>query len=67
MQNYMESIYLVLVVLLFLLAASDLWVGVGNDAVNFMNSAIVSGPFEIINVLRCSASDLGSLAALSTQ
>ena len=42
MQNYMESIYLVLVVLLFLLAASDLWVGVSNDAVNFMNSAIGS-------------------------
>lgn len=38
----MESIYLVLVVLLFLLAASDLWVGVSNDAVNFMNSAIGS-------------------------
>ena len=38
----MESIYLALVVLLFLLAASDLWVGVSNDAVNFMNSAIGS-------------------------
>lgn len=38
----MESIYLVLVVLLFVLAASDLWVGVSNDAVNFMNSAIGS-------------------------
>ena len=38
----MESIYLVLVILLFLLAASDLWVGVSNDAVNFMNSAIGS-------------------------
>ncbi len=43
-QNYifMESIYLALIVLLFLLAASDLWVGVSNDAVNFMNSAIGS-------------------------
>lgn len=38
----MESIYLVLVIMLFLLAASDLWVGVSNDAVNFMNSAIGS-------------------------
>lgn len=38
----MESIYLVLVILLFALAASDLWVGVSNDAVNFMNSAIGS-------------------------
>ena len=38
----MESIYFVLVILLFVLAASDLWVGVSNDAVNFMNSAIGS-------------------------
>ena len=38
----METIYLVIVVLLFLLAASDLVVGVSNDAVNFLNSAVGS-------------------------
>ncbi|MCF6342882.1 MAG: inorganic phosphate transporter [Bacteroidales bacterium] len=38
----METIYLVIVVILFLLAASDLIVGVSNDAVNFLNSAIGS-------------------------
>lgn len=38
----METIYLVIVVVLFLLAGSDLIVGVTNDAVNFLNSAIGS-------------------------
>ncbi len=36
----MESIYLVFVIILFFLAASDLMVGVANDAVNFLNSAV---------------------------
>lgn len=36
----MESIYLFIVVILFVLAISDLVVGVSNDAVNFLNSAI---------------------------
>lgn len=46
----MESIYLVLVILLFLLAVSDLIVGVSNDAVNFLSAAIgaKSAPFWII-------------------
>jgi phosphate/sulfate permease len=35
-----ENIYLVLVIVLFILAVSDLVVGVSNDAVNFLNSAI---------------------------
>lgn len=38
----MENFYLVLVVILFALAVSDLIVGVSNDAVNFLNSAIGS-------------------------
>lgn len=38
----METYYLFIVVILFLLAASDLMVGVANDAVNFLNSAIGS-------------------------
>lgn len=46
----METIYLVIVVILFLLAASDLVVGVSNDAVNFLNSAIGSkvASFKVI-------------------
>ena len=38
----MEWIYLGMVIFLFVLAAFDLWVGVSNDAVNFLNSAIGS-------------------------
>ena len=38
----MENFYLVLVVILFALAVSDLIVGVSNDAVNFLNSAVGS-------------------------
>lgn len=36
----MENLYLFIVVILFILAISDLIVGVSNDAVNFLNSAI---------------------------
>ena len=36
----MEWIYLCFVIFLFALAVSDLWVGVSNDAVNFLNSAV---------------------------
>lgn len=38
----MTEIYLILVVVLFALAISDLIVGVSNDAVNFLNSAVGS-------------------------
>ncbi|TVR72133.1 MAG: phosphate permease [Marinilabiliales bacterium] len=46
----MENIYLVFVIILFILAISDLVVGVGNDAVNFLNSAIGAkvAPFRVI-------------------
>ncbi|MFO7655943.1 MAG: inorganic phosphate transporter [Bacteroidales bacterium] len=46
----MENFYLVIVIILFLLAFSDLIVGVSNDAVNFLNGAIGSrvAPFRII-------------------
>jgi phosphate/sulfate permease len=45
-----ENIYLVLVIVLFILAISDLVVGVSNDAVNFLNSAIGSkaASFKVI-------------------
>ncbi len=38
----MEAYYIVIVAVLFILAISDLIVGVSNDAVNFLNSAIGS-------------------------
>ena len=38
----MDQFYIILVVVLFALAISDLIVGVSNDAVNFLNSAIGS-------------------------
>jgi phosphate/sulfate permease len=38
----MENFYLIIVVILFALAVSDLIVGVSNDAVNFLNSAFGS-------------------------
>ncbi len=46
----MEYYYLLIVVILFALAISDIIVGVSNDAVNFLNSAIGSkaAPFRII-------------------
>lgn len=46
----MENIYLFFVIALFILAISDLVVGVGNDAVNFLNSAIGSkvASFKVI-------------------
>ncbi|MCF6240589.1 MAG: inorganic phosphate transporter [Bacteroidales bacterium] len=46
----METVFILLVVVLVILAVSDLVVGVSNDAVNFLNSAIGSkaAPFWII-------------------
>ncbi len=38
----MENFYLILIIILFALAISDLVVGVSNDAVNFLNSALGS-------------------------
>ena len=34
--------YMLIVVFLFMLAVIDLWVGVSNDAVNFIGSALFS-------------------------
>jgi len=49
----METIYLILVIVLFALAISDLIVGVSNDAVNFLNSAIGSkvAPLRVIMII----------------
>src|SRR6056297_3298054 len=49
----MESFYLIIVVILFALAISDLIIGVSNDAVNFLNSAIGSkvAPRHVIMII----------------
>ncbi len=49
----MENLYIIIIGLLFILAISDLIVGVSNDAVNFLNSAIGSkaAPFRVIMII----------------
>ncbi|MCB0597105.1 MAG: inorganic phosphate transporter [Lewinellaceae bacterium] len=47
----METLYLVLVIILFLLAISDLVVGVSNDAVNFLNSAVGAKAAQLRTIL----------------
>jgi phosphate/sulfate permease len=49
----METYFLIFVVLLFILAISDLVVGVSNDAVNFLNSSIGSkvAPIRVIMIV----------------
>ena len=49
----MEILFLCLIVFLFLLAIFDLMVGVSNDAVNFLNSALGSkaAPFKRIMIV----------------
>jgi phosphate/sulfate permease len=58
----MENYYIIIVVILFALAISDLIVGVGNDAVNFLNSAIGSkaGSFKVIMVVAALGVMLGA-------
>lgn len=48
-----ESIYLIIAIVLVLLAVSDLIVGVSNDAVNFLNSALGSkvAPLRVILIV----------------
>jgi phosphate/sulfate permease len=47
----MPEFYLIVVILLLILAASDIMIGVANDAVNFLNSAIGSKVTSYRNIL----------------
>ena len=47
----LENIYLYIIILLGLLAIGDLIVGVSNDAVNFLNSAIGSKAISFRNIM----------------
>lgn len=59
----MDNIYLIVVVILMALAVSDLVVGVSNDAVNFLNSAIGSkaAPRYVIMIVASAGILLGSI------
>ena len=47
----MESIYIIITGIIVILAISDLIVGVSNDAVNFLNSAIGSKVISFKNIM----------------
>ena len=47
----MENLYLILVIILAILACGDLIVGVSNDAVNFLNSAVGSKAISMRTIL----------------
>ncbi|HER09717.1 MAG TPA: phosphate permease [Bacteroides sp.] len=51
----METYYILIVIVLFVLAISDLIVGVSNDAVNFLNSAIGSKAASFRTILAVAA------------
>lgn len=61
----MSTIYLVLVVCLFVLAVFDLSVGVSNDAVNFLNSAIGAKVATFRTILLVAAIGIFAGAAMS--
>lgn len=59
----MESIYLIFVGILFVLAFSDLIVGVSNDAVNFLNAAVGSkvSSFKVVMIVAAAGIFAGTL------
>ncbi len=57
--------YLVVIVFLFALAIIDLWVGVSNDAVNFLNSAIGSKAAKFKTIILVAALGVFIGAAIS--
>ncbi len=58
----MDKVFLIVVLVLFVLAISDLIVGVSNDAVNFLNSAIgaKAAPLRIILIVAAAGVLLGA-------
>ena len=61
----MNGIYLVFVIFLFVLAIFDLFIGVSNDAVNFLNSAIGAkvAKFKTIIIVAAAGVFLGATAS----
>ena len=62
---FMETFYLFLIIFLFVLAVFDLSVGVSNDAVNFLNSAIGSKAAAFIVIMVIAAIGIFVGASLS--
>jgi len=64
-QTYMENIYIYMLVVLAFLAVADLVVGVSNDAVNFLNSAIGSKAvsFKTIIIVASLGVALGAMSS----
>lgn len=62
----MEDIYIVMLVALFALAVTDLVVGVSNDAVNFLNSAIGSKAVSIRTIMIVASIGVGVGAIFSS-
>lgn len=50
-QNIMDNIYLLMLVALVILAVADIVVGVSNDAINFLNSAIGSKAISMRTIM----------------
>ncbi|WP_051286110.1 inorganic phosphate transporter [Salinimicrobium terrae] len=62
----MEDIYIVMLVALFALAVTDLVVGVSNDAINFLSSAIGSRAFPMKTILIVASLGVGVGAIFSS-
>ena len=62
----MEDIYIVMLVALFALAITDLVVGVSNDAINFLSSAIGSRAFSMRKILIVASIGVGVGAIFSS-
>ncbi len=62
----MEDAYVVMLVALFALAVTDLVVGVSNDAINFLNSAIGSKAISMRNILIVASIGVGVGAIFSS-
>ncbi len=62
----MEDAYIVMLVALFALAVTDLVVGVSNDAINFLNSAIGSKAISMRNILIVASIGVGVGAVFSS-
>ncbi|NJY64126.1 inorganic phosphate transporter [Salinimicrobium sp. CDJ15-81-2] len=62
----MEDIYIVMLVALFALAITDLVVGVSNDAINFLSSAIGSRAFSMQKILIVASIGVGVGAIFSS-
>ncbi|MFZ0490855.1 MAG: inorganic phosphate transporter, partial [Salegentibacter sp.] len=62
----MEDVYIVMLVALFALAITDLVVGVSNDAINFLNSAIGSKAVSMRTILIVASLGVGVGAIFSS-